>query len=168
MQINKVIDLLCSQAQLKKESTEPEEFSAQVIERIGTGLVKSILSTGREKKNWQLFAELSFLLQSLLLQRGQHLIFNKLVERMLSVCASLPSSSTVKELLNLLWGYKCLNKASALIELKKNATATQEANMAVKILRNGVVTREATPGLLISARSFQLAKNEVQAMVCLE
>lgn len=87
---------------------------------------------------------------------------------MLNICASLPSRATVKELLNLLWGYKCLNKASALIELKKNASATQEANMAVKILRNGVITREATPGLLISARSFQLAKNEVQAMVCLE
>ena len=34
------------------------------------------------------------------------------------------SKTGVKELLNLLWGYKCLNKASSLIELKKNATAT--------------------------------------------
>jgi hypothetical protein len=83
------------------------------------------------------------------LQRGQHQIFNKLVDRMLNVTVSLPTNNTVKELLNLLWGYKCLNKASSMIELKKNATATQEANMAVKVLRQGWITREHIPGLLI-------------------
>lgn len=48
---------------------------------------------------------------------------------MVNVVTSLPKEDGnegyfVKELLNLLWGYKCLNKASSLIELKKNATAT--------------------------------------------
>ena len=47
---------------------------------------------------------------------------------MVNVLASLPSKNKeegdhTKELLNLLWGYKCLNKASSLIELNKNASA---------------------------------------------
>lgn len=74
--MQKTIDLICDKAKLENESTDPEEFSAQVLERVAVGLVKSILLTEREKKNWQLFAELSFLLQSLLLQRGQHQVFN--------------------------------------------------------------------------------------------
>ena len=147
--VQKTIDLICEKTKLENESTDPDEFSAAVMERVAIGLVKSILLTEREKKNWQLFAELSFLLQSLLLQRGQHQVFNKLVDRMLSVAVSLPSNKTLVELINLLWGYKCLNKASSLIEMKKNATATQEANQAVKVLRNGMVAREHIPGLLV-------------------
>ena len=75
-------------------------------------------------------------MQSLLLQRGQHTLFIKLVERMLNVAASLDKSKVggASDLINLLWCYKCLNKASALIETKKNASSTQEANQAVKVL----------------------------------
>ena len=54
-----------------------------------------------------------------------HLII-KLVERMLTVAASLEKSKIkgVSDLIGLLWCYKCLNKASALIETKKNASST--------------------------------------------
>lgn len=70
--------------------------------------------------------------------------------------------------MNLIWGYKCLNKTSALIEMKKNASSTQEANLAVKVLRNGMVMREELPGVLLQARAYQLASNENQATTALE
>jgi len=78
---------------------------------------------------------------------------------MVTVVTSLPKTDNqegfvVKDLLNLLWGYKCLNKASSLIELKKYATATQEANMAVKVLSNGTTVREHVPALLMQARTY--------------
>ena len=115
---------LCTEVKLSNESENPDEFNTQMLERIATGLIKSILSTSRQKKQHQLVAELSFLLQSLLLQRGQHAIFIKLVERMLTVAASLQQSQGLTELVNFLWCYKCLNKTSALLEMKKNATST--------------------------------------------
>ena len=45
----------------------------------------------------------------------------KLVERMLSVAAALNGKADIEQkavidLINLLWCYKCLNKASALLE----------------------------------------------------
>ena len=61
-----------------------------MIDRIAMGLVKTILTTQRVKKQPQLTSELSFLLQSLVCQQGQHLVFIRLMERMLSVIASLP------------------------------------------------------------------------------
>ena len=62
-----------------------------MIERIAIGLVKAIVSTERPKKRTQLLSELSFLLQSLVFQQGQHQVFIKLTERMLQVAVSLPS-----------------------------------------------------------------------------
>ena len=61
-----------------------------MIERIAIGLVKAIVSTERPKKRTQLLSELSFLLQSLVFQQGQHQVFIKLTERMLQVAVSLP------------------------------------------------------------------------------
>ena len=62
-----------------------------MIERIAIGLVKAIVSTERPKKRTQLLSELSFLLQSLVFQQGQHQVFIKLTERMLQVAVNLPS-----------------------------------------------------------------------------
>lgn len=61
------IDQLLSSKKLENECTDPEEFTTQVIDRIGVGLVKVILTTDKPKKQWQLFSELTFLLKTLLL-----------------------------------------------------------------------------------------------------
>ena len=60
--VGKTIQRLCSESKLANESTDPEEYVYQMIERIAVGLVKAILSTSRTKKQGQLFSELSFLL----------------------------------------------------------------------------------------------------------
>jgi len=52
--------------------------------------------------------------------------------------------------------------------MKKYATATQEANLAVKVLRNGMIVRETVPGILLQARSYQAVRNEMQAASALE
>ena len=170
---NEPLKQLLAPSKLENECEDPEEFTSQVIERIGVGLVKTILSSEKKKKQWQLFSEMTYLLKSLLLQRRQNQVFNKLIERMLTVTNALPRPDgnegwRTKELLNLLWGFKCLNKASSLIELKKNATATQEANQAIKVLNNGTTVRDQVPGLLMQARTYQLARNDVQAAAALE
>lgn len=89
--IQKQVQSLCKASQLANESDDPEEFKSAMIERIAIGLVKAIASTERPKKRTQLLSELSFLLQSLVFQQGQHQVFIKLTERMLQVAVSLPS-----------------------------------------------------------------------------
>ena len=52
--------------------------------------------------------------------------------------------------------------------MKKYASATQEANLAVKVLRNGMIVRETIPALLLQARSYQVVRNEMQAASALD
>jgi len=46
------IKQLLSAKKLENENTDPEEFTTQMIDRIGVGLIKVILSTDRPKKQW--------------------------------------------------------------------------------------------------------------------
>ena len=61
------VQKLANASSLAKECEDPDEFVAQMVERIAIGIVKTILSTKREKKQTQLVSELSFLLQSFVL-----------------------------------------------------------------------------------------------------
>lgn len=140
---------------------QDKEFNDK-IDHVAVGLVKALFSSSgaKSESGWLgMFTELTSLLSELLFQSRQFTVFNKLVDRMVQVAGSVPAKSCSKELVGAIWAFKCLHKASALLEMNKVASGTQESSATLKLFRNGFVPRKVTPGMLLQTRSFIAAKN---------
>jgi len=87
-------------------------------------------------------------------------MYNKVMERLVQVvtCVSCP-----KEVISYLWAFQMLSKVSALIEMKKVVSCTQDAIFATKVLQQGFTKRDELPAQLLQVRAFQLLKNDKQA-----
>lgn len=139
------------------------------MDKVALTLVKTMLNTAKVQRCWPLLtAHLTYLLQTQLFMQRHHQLFNKLLERVTQVIVAVAPAKLDKDLLNFVWAFQVLNKVSALIEMKKVASSTQDAVYAAKILVQGTKQRDELPSQLLQIRAFQLMKNQGQASQLLE